>query len=531
MADKLCSSVMGPARLVFASGELRRALLAFALLYAWEYLAFFSSALTRKATVASPCLPEHCWAAAGLVAALCSLGLLAARKRGSLRFTERLTLSAAVLMGACSLGIYLLYTFDVYAEAAPYVCAGLVGLALPFLYLHRVHHFPQLEAAFLGTFFGLAFLLALLIYLLFILLPAPAAVAFCTVAPVAFLLLSARQPALERERSVGREQTAASFSLRPLLVNSASAFIFIIWLNFAFFRIIAAPWDFASRSWYYPSVFVTTLVALAAILLVVRLSALRKHQRGQVRFAVVAFAISYLILYVRFYNPLLATIAFAFCFACMIALEALAWSFWYQTVKEGRSRANVPLLAYLAVKGVGLFAGVALGEWSCLFTGGVIPVTAPLLFLILLFACAMAIKLEDFDKLFVEVRETRPPQGYVTDFGNLIIADALEPAPAAGAPEATGGRAAGAESAVDKLAGRYALSPRETDVARLLLAGRNRPFVKDALFISTGTVNSHISSIYRKTGVKSQQELISLAERVARGEDDREASEPGYRAR
>ena len=131
----------------------------------------------------------------------------------------------------------------------------------------------------------------------------------------------------------------------------------------------------------------------------------------------------------------------------------------------------------------------------------------------------------------MEVRETRPPQGYVTDFGNLIIADALEPAPAAGAPEATGGRAAGAESAVDKLAGRYALSPRETDVARLLLAGRNRPFIKDALFISTGTVNTHISSIYRKTGVKSQQELISLAVRVARGEDDREASEPGYRAR
>ncbi|MEG0418521.1 hypothetical protein [Gordonibacter sp.] len=304
--------MMEPARFVFASRELRRALVAFALLYAWEYLAFFSSVLTKKAAMLSPCLPEHCWAAAGLVAAFCSFSLLIARKHGSLHFTERLALPAAVLMGACSLGICLLYTFNIYAEVLPYVCAGLVGLALPFVYLHRVRHFPQLEASFLGTFFGLAFILALLIYLLFILLPAPAAVAFCTVAPVAFLLISATQRPLERGRFNNasrldeQEQSKASFSLRPLLMSYASAFIFIIWLNFAFFRIIAAPWDFESQAWYYPSVFATTLLVLASIFLFVRLSALRKHQRGQARFAVVAFAISYLILYVRFYNPLLA---------------------------------------------------------------------------------------------------------------------------------------------------------------------------------------------------------------------------------
>lgn len=76
------------------------------------------------------------------------------------------------------------------------------------------------------------------------------------------------------------------------------------------------------------------------------------------------------------------------------------------------------------------------------------------------------------------------------------------------------------DSAVDALAERYALSPRETDVARLLLAGRNRPYIKDALFISTGTVNSHISSIYRKTEVNSQQELISLAESMGDARTD-----------
>lgn len=525
MTSRRHSSVLEPVRLVFASRKLRRALAAFAILYAWEYLTFFSSVLTKQASMASPCLPEHCWAAAGLAAALCSLALLVVRKRGSLDFAEKLAPAATALMGACSLGIWALYAFDVYAETLPYACAGAVGLALPFPYLYRVKHFPPLEAAFLGTFFSLAFIGAPLIYLLFILLPAPFAVAFCTVAPAAFLLLSVKQPALEPEEDGGR-QSEAAFSLKPLLLNCASAFILIIWLNFAFFRIIAAPWDFESQAWYYPSLFVTTLVVLTGIFLFVRLSALRNRQRGQARFAVVAFAVSYLILYVRFYNPLLATIAFAFCFACMIALEALAWSFWYQTVKEVRSRASVPLLAYLAIKGVGLFAGVALGEWSCLFMDGIIPVTAPLLFLILLFACAMALKMEDFDKLFAEARGTRPPQGYVTDFGNLLIAGTGEPGRADSAPPP----AVGIEDVVDKVAERYALSPREMDVARLLLAGRNRPFIKDALFISTGTVNSHISSIYRKTGVKSQQELISLAERAARG-DDGEGSACGPAAR
>lgn len=510
MADERGSSVLAPARYIFTSRKLRRAVVAFALLYAWEYLTFFSSALTKKSTVASPCLPEHCWAAAGLAATLCSLVLLIVRKRGSLDFTEKLSLPAALLMGACSFGMWTFYTFNIYAEVLPYVCAALVGLSLPFLYLYRVKHFPQLKVGFLGTFFGLAFILALLIYLLLITLPALFAVAFCTIAPAAFLLLGSKQPPLEQEDSTNEKKVGVALSLKPLLINYASVYIFIVWLNFAFFRIIAAPWDFESQSWYYPSVFVTTILVLVVIFLFVRLSALRKHQRGQARFAVIVFAVSYLILYVRFYNPLLATIAFAFCFACMIALEALAWSFWYQTVKGRRSHAGVPLLAYLSIKGIGLFAGVVLGEWSCLFTEGIIPVTVPLLFLVLLFGCAMGIKLEDFDKLFVKVDKARPLQGYVTDFGNLTIADAMNRVD----KDRELPREVKVESATDELARLYALSPRETDVARLLLTGRNRPFIKDALFISTGTVNSHISSIYRKTCVTSQQDLISLSEKL-----------------
>ena len=524
MAETRNPSVLGPIRLIIASSARRRALAAFVILYAWEYLAFFSSALTKGSCVLSPSLPEQCWGAAGLALALSAAGLFARRRSKPLRFSRTVYLLAALLMGACCLGIWTLYTYNVLPDALPFACAGLIGLMLPLMYLYRIDHFPELDASFLGTFFGLVSVFALLVYLVFIMLPTICAVLFCTAAPVAFVLMSSDLPELEQE--TGNEEQGerrsrdatkqgereAPFPVKPMLLNYASAFILIVWLNFAFFRVIAAPWDFESRSWYSPSVFVTTLLVTLTLFLFIRKTATHKHQRGQARFAIVVFAVSYLILYVRFYSPLLATIAFSFCFACMIALEALAWSFWYQAVKHDRRFAAMPLLVYLMAKGAGIFAGVVLGEQSCLITDGIIPVTAPLFFLVVLFGVGMAIKLEDFDKLFVG-GDARPLQGYVTDFGRLVIADAIEPAADGSAPAAP----PRAETAADALAERFALSPRETDVARLLLAGRNRPYIKDALFISTGTVNSHISSIYRKTEVNSQQDLISLAEDMCDG--------------
>lgn len=542
MGEPRSISVLEPVRLIFASRERRCALAAFVILYAWEYLTFFSSTLTKGAQTLAPTLPERCWAAAGLALAVCAAGLLVRRRTKQLRFPPMAYLAAAAVMGAGCLAVWLAFTFRVLPEVLPYAFAGLVGAATPFMYLYRIDHFPDLEASFLGTFFGLVSVFSLLVYLACMLLPAVCAVAFCVLAPIAFVLLGRGLPHLEEEVSAAgtcaetstsgsavphgaageAHVPATGFPVKPLLLNYATAFVLIVWLNFAFFRVIAAPWDFESRSWYNPSVFVTTLLVILVLFLAIRKTASRKHQRGQARFAIVVFAVSYLVLYVRFYTPILAVIAFSFCFACMIALEALAWSFWYQAVKRQRRFAAAPLLTYLVAKGFGIFVGVVLGEQVCLITEGIIPATAPLFFLVVLFACGMALKLEDFDKMFIGDGEPRALQGYETDFGRLVIADAIElsngepalaPAPGvAGMPAVPA--SLGTEAAVDILAERFGLSPRETDVARLLLAGRNRPYIKEALFISVGTVNSHISNIYRKTGVNSQQELISLAESI-----------------
>jgi DNA-binding CsgD family transcriptional regulator len=54
------------------------------------------------------------------------------------------------------------------------------------------------------------------------------------------------------------------------------------------------------------------------------------------------------------------------------------------------------------------------------------------------------------------------------------------------------------------------LTERELDISNRLLAGKRVPAIGHALFISQSTVRNHLSSIYRKLGVHSQQELVDL---------------------
>ena len=74
--------------------------------------------------------------------------------------------------------------------------------------------------------------------------------------------------------------------------------------------------------------------------------------------------------------------------------------------------------------------------------------------------------------------------------------------------EKTGVVAQGArlrESATDDL---RCLSPREWEILQQLLDGNRVPAMARALFISPHTVRSHLSSMFRKLDVSSQQELL-----------------------
>lgn len=58
----------------------------------------------------------------------------------------------------------------------------------------------------------------------------------------------------------------------------------------------------------------------------------------------------------------------------------------------------------------------------------------------------------------------------------------------------------------------FLLSRKETEVLFLLAKGRNSAAIREALYISAGTANTHMRHIYRKLDVHSQHELINLVE-------------------
>jgi DNA-binding CsgD family transcriptional regulator len=71
------------------------------------------------------------------------------------------------------------------------------------------------------------------------------------------------------------------------------------------------------------------------------------------------------------------------------------------------------------------------------------------------------------------------------------------------------------------------LSKRELQVAKLLVEGKSNKQIAQALGISEGTVEYHLTSIYNKLGVSSRVEASLLLERSGLFQDDLEQSHPG----
>lgn len=79
----------------------------------------------------------------------------------------------------------------------------------------------------------------------------------------------------------------------------------------------------------------------------------------------------------------------------------------------------------------------------------------------------------------------------------------------------------------DALAKRYGLTPREADVARLFVRGRSTSRIAEDLYISTGTVATHLRNVYHKTDVHNRQELLDLFERGSEVDEASSDSDEG----
>lgn len=82
----------------------------------------------------------------------------------------------------------------------------------------------------------------------------------------------------------------------------------------------------------------------------------------------------------------------------------------------------------------------------------------------------------------------------------------------AAADESDARRASPSAGFAVRLGRAYDLSPRESEVARLLYENRSASYICDALDLAPSTVKTHVRHIYEKTGVHSRSELQILAE-------------------
>lgn len=70
--------------------------------------------------------------------------------------------------------------------------------------------------------------------------------------------------------------------------------------------------------------------------------------------------------------------------------------------------------------------------------------------------------------------------------------------------------------ALERIIEAYKLSVRESEILPLVYKGRTIARIQEELFISAGTVSTHINHIYKKTGVKGRQELLDLIDEQAK---------------
>lgn len=67
-----------------------------------------------------------------------------------------------------------------------------------------------------------------------------------------------------------------------------------------------------------------------------------------------------------------------------------------------------------------------------------------------------------------------------------------------------------------EVATQFELSPKETEVMILFAKGRSATRIQEELFISKGTVSTHLRHIYQKMDVHSKQELLDIIEGIDR---------------
>lgn len=479
--------------------------LGLACLFAWVYVTLFGCGLSTSPFVFFGL--EHFWSATGLVCAVAGIAALIAVGNIKSPTASVWSMVAPALAIIGSFSIWLGYFDHNLFWVMRIVCGLFSGTAFIMMTVFWYTRLCALDEARIEFAVTAAFALSFILYCVILLLK-PSSVAVLVVDAL-FPVLSSyflRRSGIE---SLDGGLTTTSSEKRSALRHYATLLVMIalLWFQIAYFRVLSTPETLGNRFTHFLIAFFCAAV-FASVLFIFCLK-LSAHLNFTliVRWPLPLFIVSYVVYFFNLTDPMVRMIAYSVNFLGMFGVQFGCWVSAPKYLKRTKEPPIVMALGVVTAQGVGIFAGfeVAMPLVNSVPLG---PLTSASLLIIAIvvgmgmltaFSPRWYLNGAPQAPLFAKMRKG-VDEGAVEEVGTVE---------GGGIPEG---------SRLDELFTRqaialqktYHLTDRETEVTALLLAGRSRPYIRDELFISANTVNTHVRHIFTKCGVHSQQELLDL---------------------
>ena len=506
--------------------------LGFALFLGWVYCTLFGCSLAspNPAAYGVPTTYglERIWMFSGMAEALgaaAALALLAIPKRtGHLARLTSLTSMHIIATVFCTFGGIVVWAS--WANAAQsfdlvYWVGGLLsGVGIAFFTMAWGQRVSRCDEARIEAMLPLGFLISFVIYLVMLFLRLDARINLVFVVAMAIgsgVLLTriSHDPSSAEKPSFETPTDAETVHTPWKGLLSFSAIVMVAWIQIAYFRVISTPALSGDRFTHYLYPFLgACILSFVMLLLCIRISRYLNITLAY-RWSLPLFVIAYVPLLIDYDDPMLRMLGYAINFLGMFGMQFGCWLGASKYVRRARTSPLSTFGFYALHKGIGIFAGCALGLFAVTsLTGSSLVVLSALL----LGCVQMVTMFAGFDPNWI-FKRTRTLEAPVAPSAPAATREAADPHATVAAPVEPAQTYLTRNAALDdlfrqqalQLREAYGLTNRETEVTELLLAGRSRPFIRDELFMSLNTVGVHVRNIFCKCDVHSQQELIDLA--------------------
>ena len=519
-----------------------------ACLWAWGYVANLSVALFPQADVVTSIGIEYAYYASQLTLAVLAVALICLLRRRHPGLSPALVLAAGMCLAGASWGISLLMDMPMEPEGGPGwlgatviacgVVYGAAGLVLTVAWGARF----SLGSRSMRQVVLLSFLLGYLIYLAIPVLPSRASTLIACLLPLAsaglWLLDSWRRHQLTgevwpQERMLGEASAglvnAGILPWRAMALFSATALIG----NFVTSLLMGSSYTGAQT--IFPGGFLVCCCITAVALIAVSQGTLSLDIGLLYRYCLPFSVLGMLLLLVA--PDRSGALAGALVTGASLFLQVLVI---LKVTESTQQTGASPLLAFSVGQGLvggvvflGNAGGRAVSEVASEIPGAgetVLPLACAigvfaLFYLLVLTTDSLARRMAKLEGAkagcgeecagSVAAASAGHPSSQATAAGARAASAASTLAgfaSASGEPvsSAATGFASAEASRLDSFAQTLGLTPREAEVCRYLVQGRSLPFIAEQLYVTAGTVKTHAIHIYRKGGVTSKQELISL---------------------